>query len=399
MKSASLLKMGALAAGLIIAASLIKNRGQGDADTALSNDALLVPALAKDLNAVTALDVTAAGNTKIVSLKKTDAGWVAENLNNYPGDVNKVREYLIKLSQAKIRESKTAHPDAYTKLGVEDLKTDGAKGVMITLSGLDKPVQLIMGAIAGAGGEGVYVRDPAQKQSYLASGAIRPEASINSWIQAEITNIGSSRIQKVSITAPDGSVLNVAKQKPEEQDWAVLDPPKGKELSGPSAGNTVTGVLDQLRLETVQPAGDTQLDDKSLYTAVYDTFDGVSVTIKTWQLDGKDVMRVSASFNEALAQSFAAAESEKAKATADAEAKATPSAKAPAFDADKFKADKVAALRKEVDAINARTNGWNYTVPPYQFGNIKKQMSDMLKPTETGTPAAGTPGNPLNLPL
>ncbi len=39
MKSSSLLKMGALAAGLIIAASLIKNRGHGDADTALSNDA------------------------------------------------------------------------------------------------------------------------------------------------------------------------------------------------------------------------------------------------------------------------------------------------------------------------------------------------------------------------
>jgi hypothetical protein len=398
MKSSSLIKMGALAAALIAAAMLMKNRGQIDADTALSNDALLVPSLAKDINSITGLDVTAAGDTKIVSLKKTEAGWVAENLNNYPGDVNKVREYLLKLSQAKIRESKTANPEAYTKLGVEDLKTEGAKGVMITLKGLDKPVQLIMGAIAGTGGEGVYVRDPAQKQSYLASGAIRPEASINSWIQAEITNIGASRIQKVSITAPDGSVLNVAKDKAEDADWTVLNPPKGKELSGPSAGNIVTGVLDQLRLETVQPAGDTQIDDKSLYTATYNTFDGIAVTVKTWQLDGKDVMRLSASFDEALAQAFAAAESDKAKATADAEAKASPDKKVPAFDAEKFKADKVAALRKEVDAINARTSGWNYTLPPYQFGNIKKQMSDMLK-TEGSAPAAGTPGNPLNLPM
>jgi Domain of unknown function (DUF4340) len=418
MKNASLMKLGALAVGLLLAVVLMKNKGT-PADSALSQESLVVPGLSEQLNAVSGIKLTGASNTPIISLKRTDKGWVADSINGYGADVSKIRDYLIKLSEAKIREAKTANPDSYTKLGVEDLKAADAKGIQLELEGLKTPVKLIMGSIAGSGGQGVYVRKPEDKQSYLASGQIRPEASVNSWIQAEIANIAANRVKEVTITPPTGEKLVVRKDKTEDADWAVLDVPKGKELSSPSVGNQLAGTLDALRLESVLPNASAEPDLSSTYRARYVTFEGVVVEVTAWEKDGKGYTRYAASMDTSVSETHILAE--QAKAEAEAKAKAatatppapttgadgkplaaspiTPVATPPAaFDAAKFRTEKLAELNKQIEEINQRTAGWSYVLPGYKFSNIKKTMADMLK-VEGAPPAPGTRENPLNIPL
>ena len=408
MKNSTLTKMALIAGGLLLAVVVMKNKG-GSSEVALSSDAPVVPGLSSDLNNVSSIKLTGASNTPIITLKRTDKGWVASSIDGYGADVAKIRDYLIKLSEAKIREAKTANPASYAKLGVEDLTAADAKGILLELEGTKVPVKLIMGSIAGSGGQGVYVRKPGEKQSYLASGQIRPEASVNSWIQAEITNIPVNRVQEVTITPPTGDKLVVRKEKVEDVDWAVLNVPKGKELSSPSIGNQLAGTLDALRLESVLPAAQAEPDLAQTYLARFVTFEGLVVTVTAWEKDAKGYARFNASLDTALSEAYLLSEQSKAEAAANAEAAAaappasgvpavlTPAPKA-AFDAAKFRTEKLAELTKQVEEINLRTSGWSYVLVQYKFAGIKKTMADMLK-VEGAEPATGSAENPIDFPI
>ena len=408
MKTSTLTKMALLAGGLLLAVVFMKNSGK-PSEAALSSDAPVVPGLSAELNSVSAIKLTGASNTPIITLKRTDKGWVASSIDGYGADVAKIRDYLIKLSEAKIREAKTANPASYAKLGVEDLTAADAKGIMLELEGTKTPVKLILGSIAGTGGQGVYVRKPGEKQSYLASGQIRPEASVNSWIQAEITNIAVNRVQEVTITPPTGDKLVVRKAKAEDPDWAVLNVPKGKELSSPSIGNQLAGTLDALRLESVLPAAQAEPDLAQTYLARFVTFEGLVVTVTAWEKDSKGYARFNASLDTGLSEAYLMTEQGKAEAAANAAAAAAappatgvPAVLTPApaakFDAAKFRTEKLAELTKQVDEINQRTTGWTYVLVQYKFAGIKKTMADMLK-VEGADAAAGTEANPINFPI
>ena len=408
MKNSTLIKMALLASGLLLAVAVMKNKGSSS-EAALSNDALVVPGLSAELNSVSGIKLSGASNTPIITLKRTDKGWVASSIDGYGADVSKIRDYLIKLSEAKIREAKTTNPASYGKLGVEDITIANAKGILLELEGTKTPVKLILGSIAGTGGQGVYVRKPGEKQSYLASGQIRPEASVNSWIQAEITNIPVNRVQEVTITPPTGDKLVVRKTKVEDADWAVLNVAKGKELSSPSIGNQLAGTLDALRLESVLPAAQAEPDLAQTYVARFVTFEGLVVNVTAWEKDSKGYARFNASLDTGLSEAYLMAEQNKAEAAANAAAAtaAPPASGVPAvltpppaakFDAAKFRTEKLAELTKQVDEINQRTTGWTYVLVQYKFAGLKKTMADMLKVEGTGS-AVGTQQNPITFPI
>ena len=44
------------------------------------------------------------------------------------------------------------------------------------------------------------------------------------------------------------------------------------------------------------------------------------------------------------------------------------------------KEERLAKLRKEVEDLNAKFNGWTYVLPNYKFANMNKTVDDLLKP-------------------
>lgn len=412
MKGSALFKLIAITAVLALIVFFMNRSGTVE-ESALSNQVLLVPELKAKLNDVTEIKLKGAENATIIALKRTAEGWVASSLANYPADLARIREYLLKLSESQLREPKTASPAKYAKLGLEDLAAKDAKGIELELTGLGKPVRVLFGSIAASGGQGAYVRKGDDKQSYLASGQIRPEASINSWIVADIAAIPSNRIKEVEITPPAGSSLKVSKQKAEDSDWEVQNVPKGKTLSAPSVGNALAGALDGLRLESVAPAKDSPPELSSLHKARYLTFEGMVVELQGWEIAGKAYGIVSASQDAQQMEANVLLEASKAQALNEAIAKADAPSKTdpaagpvlaapaapPAFDEAKFRSDKLTALTKEIEAFNKRTRGWVYVLPAYKYANVKKTMADMLATADAPTLPPTQPGNPLNLPL
>lgn len=425
MKQNSVIKLGAIAAVILLAVVVLKNRGP-EPSTVFQQSAVLVPALKDNANAVTALTLIGAGNSKIVSLKQTPAGWVADNKSNYPVDIVKLRGFLLKLGESKILEPKTAAAENYAKLGVEDLTSTAAKGVQLELSGLAQPFKMIMGNFAGQGqgqgmgegGQSVFVRKPGDAQSYLASGNVRPETSINSWLVSEIVNLPGSAIQEVKLIPTAGDPLIVRKQSPSDENWAVQNVAKNLVLGSDSVGNALTGFLEDLKLEDVQPSAGFEPNLETLRTARYLGFNGLVVEVTGWEQNEKSYIRVRASTDTATSERFILAAQVKAQNEAAAKAQAEIAAAAaataitdpakpavvtppaapavPAFDAEKFRAEQLKILSDVVAAINKRTEGWSYLIPNFKYALMRKTMDDMLKGPDLPPPP---PGNPLNLPI
>jgi hypothetical protein len=416
MKQASVIKLGLVAAGILLAAVVLKNRGP-DSSTVLQQSAMLVPGLKDKAGSVTALNLTGAGNQKIVSLKQTPAGWVADNKSNYPVDVVKLRGFLLKLGESKILEPKTAAAENYSKLGVEDLASVDAKGVQVELAGLAQPYKMIIGNFAAQGGQSVFVRKPGDAQSYLASGNVRPETSVNSWLISEIVNIPGSAIQEVKLIPTSGDPLIVRKETASDENWAVQNVPKKLVLGSDSIGNALTGFLEDLKLEDVQPSAGFEPNLATLRTARYLGFNGLVIEVTGWEQDEKSYIKVRASTDAATSEQFILAAQVKAQNEAAAKAQAEVAAAAaatavvdptkpaaappvatavPPFDVEKFRAEQLKILTDVISDINKRTEGWSYLIPNFKYALMRKTMDDMLKGPDLPPPP---PGNPLNLPI
>jgi hypothetical protein len=368
----------------------------------------LVPGLANALNDVSSIRISKANNELIAELKRGESGWTVANRHDYPADIGKVREYLIKLSEARVREAKTSKPENYSRLGVEDLAAEGATGVGIELGGLKEPAKLIVGISSGGGSAGTFVRRVDEATSYLVSGDLIPEREGANWLAREIVSVPSSEVRSVAVTAPDKSTLKVEKPDASAPNFTVLGVPKGRELSSESVGNLVAGMLDGLTLEDLLPAAEATADAATTWAASYTGYDGLVIDLTLWGGSDKAWTRIAARVDESVLDGWVAAEKARADAerataeakvaakaadaegkpddataatAADATADSTPAPTVPPpFDADKARAEKLADLQKRVDELNAKTSPWAYAIPTWKAANIKKKMDDMLKP-------------------
>lgn len=134
-----------------------------------------------------------------------------------------MRAYLIKLSEAKLREAKTSKPENYARLGVEDTSAEGATGLSVELSGL-KAVRLIVGVASGGGSPAPSSVALAKPGSWLVSGDIIPGKEGQNWLAREVLDVPSADIHSVAVIAPDKSVLKVDKPDPSAFNYSVHNP-------------------------------------------------------------------------------------------------------------------------------------------------------------------------------
>ena len=164
----------------------------------------VVPGLKEHLNDVTGLTFVGAGDKTLFTFRRDKDGWVIAEKSNYPVDITKLREYLLKLAQATVLEEKTSNPKRYAELGVDDVKDASAAGVRIDIAGLPQPNKHNIGNFNGAGGGGTFVRKDGDAQSWLAAGNLTVAKNINDWEKRELADIPASRIGSVTLTSADG---------------------------------------------------------------------------------------------------------------------------------------------------------------------------------------------------
>lgn len=364
----------------------------------------LVEGLQKDVNAVTSLRLVEAGDKALVTLVKGDSNWTVAERDQFPADVQKVREYLLNLADADLLEAKTSKKESYAKLGVEDVAEATAKGVRVELEGLKAPVKVIIGNANSLGQSGTFVRRNDEAQSWLAKGSIIPERLIGNWLAKDVMDIQSSRIERFSLTKA-GKTLSGFKARAEDDKYTIENVPKGRELASEYEGNTLAAVLASLTLDDVRKSAGQTPDPMTLVSAKYITFDGITIDATGWMEGEKGFARFAASLDETRADAHITAAQESAKAAytlakaefdaqsadfakkkaddktvTDADAPIAPAIPAAVADAAKDKAEQLAKLKQEVESINARCQGWDYQLPAYKFSSMTKTLEEMLKP-------------------
>jgi Domain of unknown function (DUF4340) len=383
MKQKQFLILAAIAFIALLGALMLNN--QRAPQSLESGSARAFTGLEDDLNAISQVKITIAGNAVIATLNKTDTGWVVAEKGNYPADVAKVREMLLALGNAKVLEAKTAQKDLYSKLGVEDVADAAAGGVLVELSGGKTPLRLIVGQQSSQGTAGTFVRRADQAQSQLVSGTINVPKVAAEWLKKQVLDLQASNIVSASVIRPDAT-LTVSKAKREDQNFIVQNLPPKREVSSEFVANGLAGFVGTLNFDDVSARAADFAPPASAFKLDTQTFDGRVYSATLWEADGKQQMVISARFDDALAQANKPADPTAPAADADAAAKTAHQA-AVAKAASDFTAS-LDSARKAVTAFNAEVGNWVYTIPSFKFAQANKTMADMLKQPEAAAPAA-----------
>jgi hypothetical protein len=302
-------------------------------------DSIFVPALGTELNDIDTIVIRSAGNEPRVTLQRAAAGWSVTERDGYRADTGKIRAALTALAEAKIVEAKTANPDLHVRLGVSDIEEEDARGIMVSFLPESLGLQsLLLGDPEGSGYR--YARRADDNQSYLIDA--NPEFPTNAaeWVVPTILDVRGARVERVVIQHTDGEQLVLFKDNVEQPNYSVSDVPTGRELQYPGVANVIANALRELRLEDVAAAS--PADPATEVVTEFETFDGLIVRAEGIRIDDEGWLQFSARLDEQFGSP-----------------------------------DETVA--NEAESINAVVTGWRYRIPSYQYDQIARRMSDLLR--------------------
>jgi hypothetical protein len=307
--------------------------------TQAAPDLRALPALAARLGDVASVEVEHTGFD--LTFVREGAEWLVTQKSDYPADGAKIRRIVLELADMTLVEPKTAKPDLYPRLQVED--PGKGKSTLVTIkdkSGTDIG-QLLVGKRAydrlGEGSDGIYVRKPGDPQSWLARGSVDFSGSTPDWLVRRIVDIADSRVARVSLTQPDGSTLILSRTKPEAK-FVLENAPKDAKYKSDTTLSEPAMALETLDLEDVAAATKLSVPDKGTTLASYTTFDGLTLEAKLFQHNNRDWIALAASGSGKSAG--------------------------------------------EATRINRRVSRWVYAIPAYKAKMLQTKLADLLEPAK-----------------
>ena len=349
---------------------------------ATAQGAAFVPGLESALNDLERVALVKAGNEAVATLERRDGAWVVAEKNHYPADVAKLRQQLRALADAKILEQKTATPELYDRLGVVDVSAPTATGIAVSFTAAGKELPtVILGDAQGS--KYRYARRAGDGQSYLLDHDPNFPHGTGQWLAPTIVDVNGDRMQQIMIKHPNGETITISKPTTRLQNYDVAGVPKGRELLYPGVANVSANALRELNLEDVQPAAEASADnpasaDKPVHVE-FRTFDGLVLDVTGTKQDDNAWITVAARFDADQAARFAPAAAAPAPA---ADPNLPPEANPPAAEpaAGTVPAANAAERAAEVEQINKRTAGWRYKIAAFQYDQMTRHISDLLKP-------------------
>jgi hypothetical protein len=160
------------------------------------------------------------------------------------------------------------------------------------------------------------------------------DAAAKSWLVTALLDLPAERLREIEERPAEGAAYSATKQKTDDAHFTVKPVPKGRELSGPGAADSLAAALSALTLEDVAKATAT---DPKAPRAFFRTFDGLEVEV-AGRKDG----------NRALV---------------------TLSARAT-----------LPAANEEAQHLKTRLDGWEFEIPDYKYAAIFTPVTELLKP-------------------
>jgi hypothetical protein len=212
----------------------------------------LLPALAGELNTVTALSVRRGSATPTTTVHQQGGRWTVLERGDYPADVSKLRKLLLALSDAKIIEQKTANPASFAVIGVEDPSSAGATGAEIGVTARDGKHSVIVGKPVGNGN---FARRGGENTSYIVEPGISFETEPRYWIDSRLIDIAAADIQSIEIKPAAGAPPYTVHRAAAGSANFVLDGvPPGRKAAEPASLAPSPTTYSALTADDVTPA-------------------------------------------------------------------------------------------------------------------------------------------------
>lgn len=344
----------------------------------------LLPGLETRLNALDEVRVVGAGDAVLATLRREGEGWRVVERDGWPADTGKLRDLLLRFAQARRLEPKTALPERYAQLGVEDVSQPEARGVRLELHGGGDPLAVIVGQNHPQG-RGSFVRLPGQAQSWLADVGLAIEKDPARWLSRELVDIAARRMLTVDVRPEHGPGFRIERRDDDTPGFTLAQIPRGRALASAYAPEATAGLFDNLSIDDVRRFaadwGDPTLGADFLRE------DGLRIALRAWDRDERLWVVIDPTLDEAIASAFIAAEVEKDRKALDA-------AQRPAADGGgettvaldeaaqatlRKDADaRFAELSAEVQALRGKVDGWAFALPNFKAANLRRDRDAYL---------------------
>ncbi|NNE06127.1 MAG: DUF4340 domain-containing protein [Xanthomonadales bacterium] len=342
------LMLAALTAVAVVLTVMMDREGREDEPAGQK----FIPGLAEQVNDVTSLVHRSAGET-IATLSRGDSNWTVGELDGYPADWQRVRATLSALAEATIVEFKTANPDYFERLGVEDPGASGSQAAVLDVGTGEQAWSIIAGDIPDLQ-FGQYVRRADAGQVVLIDQEFDlPDETID-WADRQLLDLGAGLVASVSIMHADGEVVTLSKASADDSDFSLKTLPEGRELQSVYTLNSAAGMFSMLEID------DVQRDEIEAANVLAES----TVTLFNGARVNAEVLTV-----EAVQDDSAAGESE-----------VTRWVRISTDLVDPDLAEEQAM--EQVEGIRQRTEGWLYQVSSTRMDNLLRRNENFLKPLD-----------------
>lgn len=321
----------------------------------------LFPDLVASVNDISRVSVKDGDNQ--VSLARTDDGWRVTTSGGYPATVDTLRRTLSNIAMLRILEPKTAKPELYSRIGVEDV-VPGANSVQITLGAADTVIaDVIIGNLKERGDNqvpGFYVRRASESQAYLVEGDLDVSARERDWLDSNVFDVPVDDVHAVTISHPGTEPYVVQRGGELDDDFALLDVPRGYEVQSQAIVTGLGTGLANVNFDQVAKLAELEWPDEVI-TASYSLFDGTQYLASTATVDDVTYTHFEVSFDASRAVSLDVEDG-------DAEGNS-----AGATD-----------LAAAAEALNASLAPWAYVLPDFKLKTMVRTLDDLLRETSDG---------------
>ena len=181
-----------------------------------------------------------------VTIKRQGTGFGIVEKDNYPADVNQIKDLITNCLDIKTSEFVTDKPANYDSLEVTEEKAAAV------VKFFKEDSNMITGIVAGKArqlGEGTYIRLASDNKVYLADTAPIISTDAISYINQQLLSVKHANIELVTVTDPNGQYT--LKPGADDSKSAVLEPiPEGKQANG-EVCDFVFNSLTNLQFEDV----------------------------------------------------------------------------------------------------------------------------------------------------
>jgi hypothetical protein len=258
-----------------------------------SNLGTLGQPLFKELKAAEVARIRIVDPKATLTLERREEGWGIAERAGFPADLNKVREFVLKVIGLKIGQSEPIGDKDRARLNLE------GSGTQLELAGADGKAlaKLFIGKkyfrqepenAEKAPGDGRFVALPERKDVVYVVSDPLTQASTKSADWIERTAFKVEKVKTLEVRYPDGAGWRIERSG-DNAEWKLVGARPDEKLAVTSA-NAASYSLSLLELADVAPkdvpAAETGLDNPTLINAT--TLDGLAYAIKVGKLSGEN---------------------------------------------------------------------------------------------------------------